>query len=159
MLYQCAIVSTNCLDSFAIHLVVFVRSSEVETGVSLLVDQQVRMVNFLELELDRLDELLGHVRGGLLSEFHGFGDCLNAEFDHDGVSVTVNDLGIELVSVIDGVPLLHFVFGEFNHFTSEGCDALRDLKTGQFADLCASETVDGVSTDLQSQLSTIKNLK
>lgn len=50
--------STTYLDTLRVHLVVFLRLSPVETGITLLTDQQVRKVYFLEFKLDGFDELL-----------------------------------------------------------------------------------------------------
>lgn len=45
------------LDALGVHLVVLVGPRPVQAGVALLVDEQVRKVDLLELELDGLDEL------------------------------------------------------------------------------------------------------
>ena len=157
--HQGAVVTTDGFDAFAVHLVVFLRPGEVEAGVTLLVDQQVGMINLLELELDGLDELLRDEVGRLLPELHRFDDSPDAKLDHDGIGVAVDDLGVELVAVVDGVPLLYLVLGELNHLPAEGRDTLRDLQTGQLSDLSSGEAVHRVGADLQGQLTTVKNLK
>ena len=135
------------------------RPGEVEPRVALLVDQQVGMVDLLELQLDGLDELLRDEVGRLLTELHRFEDGGDAELDHDRVCVAVDDLGVELVAIVDGVPLLHLVLGELDHLPAEGRHALRDLQTGQLSDLSSGEAVNGVGTDLQGQLPTVENLQ
>jgi hypothetical protein len=63
-----------------------------------------------------------------------------------------------LVTVVDGVFLLHLVLGELDHFSSERRHTLGDLETGQLADLGSGEAVHRVRADLQGKLTTIKNL-
>lgn len=46
------------LNALRVHLVVLIRPRPVQTGISFLADEQVREINLLELELDRLDEFL-----------------------------------------------------------------------------------------------------
>ncbi len=43
--YKRTVVPTDCLNALAVHLVVFIGFCEVETGVALLIDQQVGEVD------------------------------------------------------------------------------------------------------------------
>ena len=43
--HQGTVVSSDCLDAFTVHLIVDLWSREIETGVSLLIDQQVGVVH------------------------------------------------------------------------------------------------------------------
>ena len=45
------------LNTFCVHLIVFVWPGPVQTGVTLLADEEVWEVDFFELELDGFDEL------------------------------------------------------------------------------------------------------
>eukprot|EP00961_Rhodomonas_salina_P182831 2468429-Rhodomonas_salina.2 len=47
--------------TFAVHVIELVRVGPEEGGVALLVHEQVGVVDLLELQLDRLDEVLVHV--------------------------------------------------------------------------------------------------
>jgi hypothetical protein len=47
---------TTNLDSLGVHFVVLIRPRPVEPSVSLLVDEEIGEIDFLELELDGLDE-------------------------------------------------------------------------------------------------------
>ena len=52
------------LDTLCIHLIILLRAGPVQARVSLLADEQVREVDLLELELDRLDKFCrDEVRG------------------------------------------------------------------------------------------------
>uniref|UniRef100_A0A0K8RA20 Putative dna polymerase delta catalytic subunit n=1 Tax=Ixodes ricinus TaxID=34613 RepID=A0A0K8RA20_IXORI len=55
-----AVVPADGLDALAVHLVVCVRPRVEQPGVALLVDQQVREVGLLELEVDGAHNLLRH---------------------------------------------------------------------------------------------------
>ena len=109
------------LDTFRVHLVVLLRLGPVQSSVSLLADEEVREVNLLELELDRLDELgrdvLSRIRAFLyrsvvsglskttsltrsrLTESHGSFEIWATEADHDGISVAVDDPRVIVVAV------------------------------------------------------------
>ncbi len=43
--YKRTVVTTDCLNALAVHLVVFIGFCEVETGITLLIDQQVGEVD------------------------------------------------------------------------------------------------------------------
>jgi hypothetical protein len=47
-------------DPLRVHLVPFVRLCPVKSCVPLLVDEKIRVVNFLELELDGFDKFCRH---------------------------------------------------------------------------------------------------
>jgi hypothetical protein len=70
-----------------------------------------------------------------MTKFHGLGDRRDAKLDHDGVGVAVDDLSVELVSVLDLVPRLDLVLRELDHLPAERSHTLGDLETGQLADL------------------------
>ena len=127
--HQLTVVPSDSLDSLAIHLVVLIGTREVEAGVAFLVDQQVRIVYLLELELDGLHKLGRNVLGCLSSHFHGLGDCFDAKLDHDGVCVSVDDDRIVFGSTGAVVFALDLVLCKLDHHPSEGSDALGDLKT------------------------------
>lgn len=59
------------LDTLRIHLVVLLGLGPIQSRVSLLVDQQVRKIDLLELEFDRFDELCGN-KVGSLAPYHGW---------------------------------------------------------------------------------------
>ena len=103
--YQGAVISSHSFDTLAVHLVVLVWPGEVQPGVPLLVDEQVGMVHFHELKLDRFDELFRDKLCGLMSELHGLGDGGDSELDHDRIGVPVDDFGVELVAVVNRVPV------------------------------------------------------
>lgn len=44
--------SNTHLDSFRVHLIILFWLSPVKSGISLLVDQKIRIIDFLELEFD-----------------------------------------------------------------------------------------------------------
>ena len=70
-----------------------------------------------------------------MAKLHGLGDRRDAKLDHDGVGVAVDDLSVELVSVLDLVPRLDLVLRELDHLPAERSHTLGDLETGQLADL------------------------
>ena len=60
VLYQQAIVTTDSLDTLGIHLVVLLRLRPIQSSIPFLANEQVRKVDFLEFELDWLNELPCH---------------------------------------------------------------------------------------------------
>ncbi len=58
---------------------------------------------------------------------------MRTEFDHNGVGVSVDNLGIVSVTIGNGVAPFDFLFGAFNHLTAVRSRTGRDGKTWQFA--------------------------
>ena len=156
--HQRTVVASHRLDALAVHLVVLVRPGEVEARVALLVDQQVRKVALLELELDRLHERLAHVLGRLATQPHGVLQLRHAELHHHRVRVAVDDLGVERVAVGGGVLGLDKLLGLLDHGAAERRHTLRDLQARQLAHLGAREAVHRVGADLQRQLTAVEHL-
>lgn len=116
------------LDSLRVHLVVLVGLGPVESRVPLLADEEVREVDLLKLELDRLDELgryelrrLGAWCKGSESvavksplkrgrtKLHGRLEIRTAKANHDGIGVSVDDSRVVLVAVRRVVLVLHLL--------------------------------------------------
>ena len=68
-------------------------------GVPLLVHQQVRVVDLLELELDRLDEAARHHVGRLLPHRHRLLQVGGPKLDHHRVGVAVHHHRVVLLPV------------------------------------------------------------
>uniref|UniRef100_A0A2M4C5Q0 Putative secreted protein n=1 Tax=Anopheles marajoara TaxID=58244 RepID=A0A2M4C5Q0_9DIPT len=113
--HQRRVIAAHRLDTLAVHLIVTIRARKVETRVTLLVDQQVRIVHLLELELDRFHKLGAHVIGRLLTELHAALERLHAKVHHHRIRVTVNDDGIVLVPILDRIPLLDLLLRVLDH--------------------------------------------
>ena len=161
---EAAGVSADGLNTLRVHLVRRVRVRVVHARIPLLIHQQVGVIDFFELELDRLDEQLADFFGRLLTEPHGLGTITRPKQHHDRVSVTVNNIGIVLerltsfrVNILLAVNFNDARLRRLNHLTAESGDTGGDCKTRQLADLSASEPVHTVSADFQSQLAAVKH--
>ena len=133
--HQGAVVSPHGFDALTVHFVVLIRTGVIEASVPFFVYQKVGKVDLLELQLNGLDKLVGDVAGGFLAVLHGIGHRVDAELDHNGVSVAIDDFGVKRVAVLDCVLALHFVLGLFDHHSAEGGDTLRNLQTRQLPNL------------------------
>lgn len=100
------VISTHCLDTFAVHFVVFVRPCEIEARVSFLVDQQIGKIALLEFELDGFDECGTDEFSCLAAKRHCVLQSAYTEFYHYRIGVAVNYLGIMLVAVLDFVSIM-----------------------------------------------------
>jgi len=89
----------------------------------------------------RLDEDLSHLAGSLLAKSHRLRQIGRAELDHDRVRVTVDDLGIVLVAVGDGVRLFHLGLGLLDHVATIRSHGRRNSDAWQLADYRTREAV------------------
>ena len=69
------------------------------TGVSLFVHEQVRVVDLLELNFDWFGEDGTDVVGGLRGHRHGLRDRWIAKVNHDGVGITIDNIGAVLIAI------------------------------------------------------------
>ena len=100
-----AVVTPHCHNALGIHLVPLRWLRPVESRIPLLVDQQIGVIHLLKFQLDGLDKLACHILGGLFRQRHNCHHIAGPEAHHDGVCVTVNDLGVVAVSVADLEPV------------------------------------------------------
>mmetsp|Transcript_104155 Transcript_104155/g.222546 ORF Transcript_104155/g.222546 Transcript_104155/m.222546 type:complete len:366 (+) Transcript_104155:554-1651(+) len=155
--HKAAVVAADGLNALGVELVVGLGPRPIEPGIALLVHEQVREVDLLELELDGLDEGGTNHVSRLLSQLHGLLDSVHSELHHHGVSVAIDDLGIVSVPLLNGVLRLHEVLGVVDHLAAEGRDTGRYLQARKNAHSGTREAVDGVGGDLQCQLPTVEN--
>mmetsp|Transcript_71308 Transcript_71308/g.185144 ORF Transcript_71308/g.185144 Transcript_71308/m.185144 type:complete len:263 (+) Transcript_71308:600-1388(+) len=71
---KAAIVAPHGLDTLGVELVVLLRIGPIQSGIALLVHQQIRAINLFELQLDWREEGLAHHVGCLLAQAHGLLD-------------------------------------------------------------------------------------
>lgn len=161
---EAAGISPDCLNALRVHLVRLVRVRVIHSRVPLLVHQQVRMIDLFELKFDRLNEELADNFSRLRSESHSLCAVVGSKQHHDGIGVSVDDVGIELerfarlfINIILVVLFDDGGLGGLDHLTTERSDTGGDGETRQLADLRTSEAIDTICADLQRQLTAVKH--
>mmetsp|Transcript_70127 Transcript_70127/g.195051 ORF Transcript_70127/g.195051 Transcript_70127/m.195051 type:complete len:469 (+) Transcript_70127:599-2005(+) len=155
---QRAPIAPHDLNALCVQLPRLLGTCPTYSGVALLVHEQVRHVNLLELHFHRGTEFPAYERRRRLAEFEGLRDrAVGPESDHHGVSVAVDHLGVLFAPLAPAEPALDHGLGVLYHSPPEGCDGRSDRLARQRADGHPREAVNGIGRNLERKLPTIEH--
>ena len=136
------------LNALRIHLIILLRPCPIQSRIPLLVDQQIREIDLLKLELDRSLKFCRYKVRRFTTKPHDRLQICGSELHHYGIRIAVYDLGVVLLTVIDSVVCFDFLPRPFDHCSTIGGDTRRDRETWKLSDRRSSKTVHGVGTNL-----------